>query len=157
MAASELQVAVILGSKSDEDHLKYLFSEMDMLGIRWEMQVLSAHRQPEALADYVHRAEAAKVRVFITAAGLSAALPGVVASLTILPVIGIPVPAGPLRGVDALLSMVQLPGGVPVATVGLGSNGPRNAAHLAAQILALEDASIRKKIEAYRKKQQSGS
>jgi 5-(carboxyamino)imidazole ribonucleotide mutase len=157
MAASEPQVAVIMGSKSDEDHLKKMFSEMDKLGIRWEMQVLSAHRQPEPLADYVRKAEAAGVRVFITAAGLSAALPGVVASLTILPVIGIPVPTGPLKGVDALLSMVQMPGGIPVATVGLGSNGPKNAAHLAAQILALEDGAVRKKIEAHREQQKLGS
>jgi 5-(carboxyamino)imidazole ribonucleotide mutase len=157
MAASEPQVAVIMGSKSDEDHLKKMFSEMDKLGIPWEVQVLSAHRQPEPLAAYVRKAEAAGVRVFITAAGLSAALPGVVASLTIRPVIGIPVPAGPLKGVDALLSMVQMPGGIPVATVGLGSNGPKNAAHLAAQILALEDDSLRKKIEAHREQQKLGT
>ena len=157
MVASEPQVAVIMGSKSDEDHLKNLFSEMNKLGVRWEMQVLSAHRQPESLADYVRNAEAAGVRIFITAAGLSAALPGVVASLTILPVIGIPVPAGPLKGVDALLSMVQMPGGIPVATVGLGSNGPKNAAHLAAQILALHDSALREKIEAHREEQRLGS
>jgi 5-(carboxyamino)imidazole ribonucleotide mutase len=156
MAASEPQVAVILGSSSDEDHLKNLFVELDTLGIRWEMQVLSAHRQPEALAAYIHRSVAGGIRIFITAAGLSAALPGVVASLTILPVIGIPVPAGPLKGVDALLSMVQMPGGIPVATVGLGSNGPKNAAHLAAEILALEDASLRKKLRAQREKQRTG-
>lgn len=146
-----------MGSKSDEDHLKKLFSELSELGLHWEMQVLSAHRQPEPLAGYVRKAEAAGVRVFITAAGLSAALPGVVASLTILPVIGIPVPAGPLKGVDALLSMVQMPGGIPVATVGLGSNGPKNAAHLAAQILALSDVSIREKIEARREQQKLGA
>lgn len=149
-------ISVVMGSKSDEGHLKNLFVQLDQLGISWEKQVLSAHRQPEKLGRYVRDAEGRGILVFIAAAGLSAALPGVIAAATLRPVIGIPVPSGPLQGVDALLSMVQMPGGIPVATVGLGSNGPKNAAHLAAQILSLNSKSILKKIEAFREAQRAG-
>ncbi len=156
MGAKEPQVAVVLGSRSDEEFLKGLFLELDALGLLWEKRVLSAHRQPEQLGGYVRDADKKGIRVFIAAAGLSAALPGVIASSTLRPVIGIPVPAGPLKGVDALLSMVQMPGGVPVATVGLGSNGPKNAAHLAAQILSLEDVSLLEKLRSFREAQKTG-
>jgi phosphoribosylaminoimidazole carboxylase PurE protein len=149
-------VSVVMGSKSDEGHLKGLFEQLDRLGISWEKRVLSAHRQPEQLGRYVSDVERKGIRVFIAAAGLSAALPGVIASATLRPVIGIPIPAGPLQGVDALLSMVQMPGGIPVATVGLGSNGPKNAAHLAAQILSLGSKSILTKLHAFREEQKAG-
>jgi 5-(carboxyamino)imidazole ribonucleotide mutase len=114
------------------------------------MRVLSAHRQPDKLRAYVAEAEGRGILVFIAAAGLSAALPGVISSHSLKPVIGIPVPGGPLAGVDALLSIVQMPGGIPVAAVGVGSHGPKNAAVLAAAILALSDGAVRAKLERYR-------
>lgn len=143
-------VSIVMGSKNDEGHLEHAFKILDDMGIAWEKRVLSAHRQPEELRAYIGDAEARGVRVFIAAAGLSAALPGVVAAHSAKPVIGVPVPAGPLAGVDALLSMVQMPGGIPVATVGLGSHGPKNAAVLAAEILALSDDSLRDKLRRFR-------
>jgi len=149
-------VSIVMGSKSDEGHLKSLFEQLDRLGISWEKRVLSAHRQPEKLGRYVSEAERGGIRIFVAAAGLSAALPGVIASMTTRPVIGVPIPAGPLQGVDALLSMVQMPGGIPVATVGLGSNGPKNAAHLAAEILALGSKPILNKLRAFREEQKKG-
>jgi 5-(carboxyamino)imidazole ribonucleotide mutase len=104
----------------------------------------------------VTEAEQKGIKVFIAAAGLSAALPGVVASHTIQPVIGVPVPAGPLKGVDALLSIVQMPGGIPVGAVGLGSNGPKNAALLTAEILSLADEDLRARLRKYREKLSEG-
>ena len=148
--ASTTQVSIVLGSKSDEDHIKETTELLDRFGIRWDKRVLSAHRDPERLHAYVREAESAGVRVFIAVAGLSAALPGVIGSVTPLPVIGLPVPAGALKGVDALLAMVQMPGGIPVATVGLGSNGSKNAAVLAAEILALGEPAVAEKIRRYR-------
>ena len=129
---------------------------LDDFGIGWDKKVLSAHRQPDALRAYLAEAENNGVRVFIAAAGLSAALPGVVAAHSLRPVIGVPVPAGPLRGVDALLSMVQMPGGLPVATVGVGSHGPKNAAVLALQILSLSDTSALETLKQYRDKLGAG-
>jgi 5-(carboxyamino)imidazole ribonucleotide mutase len=143
-------VAIVLGSKSDKDHVTSTTELLDRFGIEWEMKFLSAHRQPEKLHAYVGDAERAGVRVFVAVAGLSAALPGVIGSMSRLPVIGVPVPAGALKGVDALLSMAQMPGGIPVATVGVGSNGAKNAAVLAAEILALADDAVAGKLDAYR-------
>ncbi len=143
-----------MGSKSDDDHLKSAYKLLDEFGIAWEKKVLSAHRQADKLRAYLDGADG--IRVFITAAGLSAALPGVVAAHTLKPVIGIPVPGGPLKGVDALLSIVQLPGGIAVATVGVGSHGPKNAAVLAAQMLALSDKNVHAKLVEYRKKLSEG-
>ena len=143
-------VSIVMGSKSDEGHLEPTLKILDELGIPWEKRVLSAHRQPDELRAYVGEAEGRGVRLFIAAAGLSAALPGVIASHTLKPVIGVPVPGGPLGGVDALLSIVQMPGGIPVATVGLGSHGSKNAAVLAAEILALSDDAIHEKVRQYR-------
>lgn len=149
-------VSIVLGSKSDKDHVKHTTNLLDQFGIPWDMQFLSAHRQPDLLHDYVRAAESKGVKLFIAVAGLSAALPGVIGSLSRLPVIGVPVPAGALNGIDAMLSMVQMPGGIPVATVGVGSNGSKNAAVLAAQILALEDPEVAKKLNEYREKMRSG-
>ena len=143
-------VSIVMGSKSDEGHLEPTLKILDELGIPWEKRVLSAHRQPDELRAYVRETEGKGARLFIAAAGLSAALPGVIASHTLKPVIGVPVPGGPLGGVDALLSIVQMPGGIPVATVGLGSHGSKNAAVLAAEILALSDETIREKVRQYR-------
>ena len=123
-------VAVIAGSASDGEIVSKATSVLDEEGIPYDYQVLSAHRDPEELAAYVKSSDA---KVFITVAGLSAALPGVVASMTDKPVIGVPVAAGTLGGLDALLSIVQMPRGVPVACVGIGNGA--NAAHLAIRIL----------------------
>ena len=143
-------VAVICGSRSDLPALGGCFDVLDGYAITWESSVISAHRQPGALADYVRAAEARGVRVFVGAAGMAAHLPGVIASLTARPVIGVPLDAGALGGADALYSVVQMPPGVPVAAVAIGSGGARNAAHLAARILALGDASLAARVEAKR-------
>jgi 5-(carboxyamino)imidazole ribonucleotide mutase len=148
--ANDTRVSVVMGSKSDESHLEPAFKLLDELGIQWEKQILSAHRQPDELQRYILDADTRGIAVFIAAAGLAAALPGVMAAHTLKPVIGIPVPGGPLKGIDALLSIVQMPGGIPVATVGIGSNGPKNAAVLAARILALSDAAIGEKLQEHR-------
>jgi 5-(carboxyamino)imidazole ribonucleotide mutase len=144
------RVAILLGSKNDEGHLKAATELLDRFGIDWELKVLSAHRQPEALHEYVRRVDDGGTQVFIAAAGLSAALPGVIGSISSRPVIGLPIPGGALNGIDALLSMVQMPGGIPVATVGIGSNGSKNAAILAAQIISLSDQGVAGKLSAYR-------
>jgi 5-(carboxyamino)imidazole ribonucleotide mutase len=146
-------VAVICGSRSDLPALKSCFGVLDDYGIAWEASVISAHRQPETLHRYVRQAEEAGVRVFIGAAGLAAHLPGVLASLTARPVIGVPLDGGALGGADALYSVVQMPPGVPVASVAIGSVGAKNAAHLAARILALSDAAVAERVAAFREEQ----
>jgi 5-(carboxyamino)imidazole ribonucleotide mutase len=146
-------VAVVCGSRSDLPTLKGCFDVLDSYGISWEASVISAHRQADALHDYVAEAEGAGVRVFIGAAGLAAHLPGVLASLTGLPVIGVPLDGGALGGADALYAVVQMPPGVPVATVAIGSAGARNAAHLAARILALADPPLAARVAAFRDEQ----
>ena len=143
-------VAVICGSRSDLPTLKGCFEVLDTYGVTWEASVISAHRQADALHAYVAEAEAAGVRLFIGAAGLAAHLPGVLASLTTRPVIGIPMDGGSLGGADALYSVVQMPPGVPVASVAIGSAGAKNAAHLAARILALSDSEVAERVAAFR-------
>jgi 5-(carboxyamino)imidazole ribonucleotide mutase len=146
-------VAVVCGSRSDLSSLKGCFDLLDDYGISWEASVISAHRQADALHAYVTEAEAAGVKLFIGAAGLAAHLPGVLASLTARPVIGIPLDGGALGGADALYSVVQMPPGVPVASVAIGSPGAKNAAHLAARILALSDAAVAERVAAFRAEQ----
>jgi 5-(carboxyamino)imidazole ribonucleotide mutase len=143
-------VAIVCGSRSDLPALKGCFDVLDSYGIGWEASVISAHRQPEALASYVREAEASGVTVFIGAAGMAAHLPGVLASLTALPVIGIPLDGGSLGGADALYSTVQMPPGVPVAAVAIGPAGAKNAGHLAARILALTDSEVAERVAAFR-------
>lgn len=143
-------VAVLCGSRSDLSSLKGCFDVLDGYGIAWEASVISAHRQPATLHAYVTEAERAGVQLYIGAAGLAAHLPGVLASLTARPVIGVPLDGGALGGADALYSVVQMPPGVPVATVAIGSSGAKNAAHLAARILALSDASVAERVVAFR-------
>jgi 5-(carboxyamino)imidazole ribonucleotide mutase len=143
-------VAVLCGSRSDLGTLKGCFDVLDLYEIPWEASVISAHRQPEAHHAYVAEAEAAGVKLFIGAAGLAAHLPGVLASLTAKPVIGVPLDGGALGGADALYAVVQMPPGVPVATVAIGSAGAKNAAHLAARILALGDNGIAQRVAAFR-------
>lgn len=143
-------VAVVCGSRSDLPTLTGCFDVLDGYDIGWEASVISAHRQPDALRAYVAAAERAGVEVFIAAAGLAAHLPGVIASLTARPVIGIPLDGGSLGGADALYAVVQMPPGVPVATVAIGSAGAKNAAHLAARILALSDVGVGERVAAFR-------
>lgn len=145
-----MKVAVLMGSDSDLPRLEACFEKLRELEIPYEARVLSAHRTPDAAVRYVREAPASGVRVFICAAGSAAHLAGVVAGHTDLPVIGIPLDNPPLGGLDALLSTVQMPGGVPVATVAVGGGGPMNAALLAARILALVDAPLAKRLERFR-------
>ena len=138
----EIKVAVIMGSKSDSDVMEACTIELDKLGIKYEVKVSSAHRNPDGTKRYVEEAEKRGVKVFIAGAGMSAALPGFVASLTTRPVIGIPIDSGLPGGFDALLSMVQMPPGLPVATVAVGKAGARNAAILAAEILGVSEDAV---------------
>lgn len=146
-----MQVAMIMGSDSDWPRLEAAWELLKEFGIDVGVRVLSAHRTPEACAEFVQAAEAAGTQVFIAAAGLAAHLPGVVASYTRRPVIGVPLAAGPLQGQDALYSVVQMPPGVPVAAVGIDNS--RNAALLAAEILALSDSNIDAALVQYRRRQ----
>ena len=143
-------VAVVCGSRSDLATLKGCFDVLDSYEISWEASVISAHRQADALHAYVAETEESGVQLFIGAAGLAAHLPGVLASLTARPVIGIPLDGGSLGGADALYSVVQMPPGVPVASVAIGSAGAKNAAHLAARILALSDPDLANRVSAFR-------
>jgi len=143
-------VAVIYGSSSDEDVMRKAWDLLDEFGVTFERNVFSAHRQPEETARFAKEAESRGIKVIIAGAGLAAALPGVVASHTTLPVIGVPIAGGPLNGVDALYSIVQMPKGVPVATVGISN--ARNAALLAVQILALSNDDLAEKLKEFRRK-----
>jgi phosphoribosylaminoimidazole carboxylase PurE protein len=138
-------VGILVGSKSDLPILEKCTARLDDLGIEYELEVRSAHRTPEDVAEYASTARDRGLKVIICAAGMAAHLAGAVAARTNLPVIGIPVAAGPLNGFDALLSTVQMPSGVPVATVAV--NGAANAAVLAAQILALSDPRLAERLE----------
>lgn len=151
--SSKPLVAVICGSRSDLATLKGCFDVLDSYGVGWEASVISAHRQPDALHAYVREAEGRGIRCYIGAAGLAAHLPGVLASLTALPVIGVPMDGGVLGAADALYAIVQMPPGVPVASVAIGSAGAKNAAHLVARILALGDAELAKRVAAFRQEQ----
>jgi 5-(carboxyamino)imidazole ribonucleotide mutase len=139
---SDKFVAVLMGSDSDLDTMQSTLDTLDKLGVPWEVKITSAHRTPEAIHAYVHDADERGCAVFIAAAGLAAHLAGTVAGLTLKPVIGVPMEAGPLKGQDALLSTVQMPGGIPVACVAIGRAGAKNAAYLAAQMMALSDAAL---------------
>lgn len=144
------KVGVVMGSDSDLPLLEDTFKTLKKFGIPYEGHVISAHRNPLKLHQWAETLIPNGFGVMIAAAGGAAHLPGVLASLTTLPVIGIPVPTGPLSGVDSLYSIVQMPSGIPVATVGAGLGGAVNAAILAAQILALSDESLAKKLIAYK-------
>jgi 5-(carboxyamino)imidazole ribonucleotide mutase len=147
-------VAVVMGSKSDTEALKPTLEILTKLGIEHEVNVISAHRTPEKAREYALAAWERGIEVIIAAAGMAAHLPGVLASWTTLPVIGIPIASGELKGVDALYSIVQMPPGIPVATVAIGSAGAKNAAYLAAEILGIKHDKIRQAYENYRKELQ---
>lgn len=144
-------VAVLMGSDSDLPILKSTMGVLKALEIPFEAKITSAHRTPAATRTYVKDADARGCSVFICAAGLAAHLAGAVAGLTLKPVIGIPLDAGPLQGMDSLLSTVQMPGGIPVATVAVGKPGAKNAGYLAAQIMALADSELAQRIRSERK------
>lgn len=145
------RVGIVMGSDSDLDVLRETIKVLDDIGIAHEVVVASAHRTPEQTRRYAMRAERRGIRVLIAGAGGAAALPGFLASLSPLPIIGVPLNSTPLNGLDSLLSMAQMPKGVPVATVAVGKWGAANAGILAAQILALSDAGVRKRLAAFRR------
>ncbi len=145
-------VAVLMGSKSDLPVVEKTLDVLRGLDLTYEVKITSAHRTPAATHAYVKDAEARGCQVFICAAGLAAHLAGAVAGITTRPVIGIPIDAGPLKGMDALLATVQMPGGIPVATVAIGSAGAKNAAYLAAQIMAVADEELRTRVRQDRQK-----
>ncbi len=144
-------VGVVIGSRTDTELIQPALDTLKQLGIDYEFSVISAHRNPEKLREYGLEVEKRGFKVIIAAAGYAAHLPGVLASWTTLPVIGVPLPTSELKGIDSLLSISQMPGGVPVACMGIGQSGAKNAALLAAQILGTERKEIK---EAYRKYKQ---
>ena len=143
------KIAIIMGSISDKETMKKAAEILDELDICYEMKVLSAHRTPDLLFEYVTQIEEKGFKVIIAGAGGAAHLPGVIASKTLLPVIGVPIETKVLGGLDSLLSIVQMPGGVPVATMGIGN--AKNAGLMAAHILAIENSKIRERLKDYRK------
>lgn len=149
-------VAVLMGSDSDLPVLQSTMDVLKSLEIPFEAKITSAHRTPAATHDYVTDADARGCAVFICAAGLAAHLAGAVAGLTLKPVIGIPLDAGPLQGMDALLSTVMMPGGIPVATVAVGKAGAKNAAYLAAQIMSLGDPALAARVRSEREANSAG-
>ena len=149
-------VGVIIGSTSDEPHIQDTLRILKELGIDHELRTLSAHRTPQKVANYALSAQGKGIEVLIAAAGGAAALPGVVAAWTDLPVIGVPLPSSELKGVDSLHAIVQMPPGVPVACVAVGAWGARNAAYLAAGILSLKHDKIREAYAAYRQRLRDG-
>lgn len=147
------QVAIVMGSKSDLPILQGAFQMLDRFGVSYVARVLSAHRTPDAAAEFAKEAEGAGCKVIICAAGMAAHLGGVFAAHTVLPVIGIPVASEPFNGLDSLLSFVQMPPGIPVATVTAGKAGGKNAALYAVSILALQDPALSSKLKAFRQEQ----
>ncbi len=143
-------VAVVMGSKSDAEAMQPTLEALDRLGIDYEVSIISAHRNPEKARQYGLAARGRGIEVIIAAAGGAAHLPGVLASWTTLPVIGVPLASSELKGIDALYSIVQMPAGIPVATVAIGTPGAKNAAYLAAEILSLKYDKIREAYEKYR-------
>lgn len=146
-------VGIIMGSQSDWETMSVSHEILHELGIAHEVKIVSAHRTPRRMFDYATSARDRGLKVIIAGAGGAAHLPGMTASLTPLPVIGVPIKTKALKGMDSLLSIVQMPGGIPVATVAIGEAGAKNAALLAASILGTADAAIQKKLEEFRQKQ----
>ncbi len=143
-------VGVVIGSKSDAEVMQSALDVLKMLGIEHELNIISAHRTPDKAREYAQGARERGIEVIIAAAGMAAALPGVMASWSSLPVIGVPLASGELKGIDALYSIVQMPGGIPVACMAIGSSGAKNAAFFAAEILGLKHDKIRSAYDKYR-------
>lgn len=149
-------VGIIMGSRSDWETMRHADETLTSLGIAHECRVVSAHRTPGRLFDYASTARGRGIKVLIAGAGGAAHLPGMAASMTALPVLGVPVESHALKGMDSLLSIVQMPGGVPVGTLAIGKAGAINAALLAASILALSDAALAERLDAWRARQTEG-
>ena len=152
MDRSTPQVAIVMGSRSDWPTMKCAADSLDALGVSWAARVVSAHRTPDRLVAFSRGAKAQGFKVIIAGAGGAAHLPGMVASMTELPVLGVPVKSRALKGLDSLLSIVQMPGGVPVGTLAIGEAGATNAGLLAAQILALSDEALAGRLAEWRAK-----
>jgi len=150
MSASVAPVAIIMGSRSDWPTMKGAADMLEALGVAWEARVVSAHRTPLRMVEFARGARAAGIRVIIAGAGGAAHLPGMTAALTDLPVLGVPVESKSLKGMDSLLSIVQMPAGVPVATLAIGEPGARNAGLLAVQILSLSDPDLARRLADWR-------
>jgi 5-(carboxyamino)imidazole ribonucleotide mutase len=145
-------VGVVIGSKTDEQYIQPALDILKEFKIDYEMSVLSAHRKPDKVRQYALEAAVSGLQVIIAAAGAAAHLPGVIASWTTLPVIGVPLPTSDLKGIDSLYSIVQMPGGVPVACAGIGASGAKNAALLAVQMLGIKYEPVRKAFARYKKR-----
>jgi 5-(carboxyamino)imidazole ribonucleotide mutase len=153
MAPIQPQVGIIMGSRSDWETMRHAAETLERLGIAHETRIVSAHRTPQRLVAYAETARGRGLKVVIAGAGGAAHLPGMVAAMTPLPVLGVPVESHALKGLDSLLSIVQMPGGVPVGTLAIGKAGAINAALLAAAILALNDAVVAEALDAFRAEQ----
>jgi len=147
-----VQVAVVMGSKSDWETMQHACQMLDELEIAYEKKVVSAHRTPDLMFEFAEHAQDRGIKVIIAGAGGAAHLPGMIAAKTLLPVIGVPVQSAALKGLDSLLSIVQMPGGVPVATVAIGKAGATNAGLLAAQMIGAFDPEVMKRAEARRER-----
>jgi 5-(carboxyamino)imidazole ribonucleotide mutase len=148
-------IGIIMGSRSDWETMRHAAEMLDTLGVPYETKVVSAHRTPKRLYDYAHSARERGLRVIVAGAGGAAHLPGMAASMTSLPVLGVPVETQSLKGMDSLLSIVQMPAGVPVGTLAIGKSGAINAALLAASILASSDTQLAARIDRFREEQTS--
>jgi 5-(carboxyamino)imidazole ribonucleotide mutase len=146
-------VGIVMGSKSDAPTLRHAWEMLEKLEVPYEKRVLSAHRMPDQMFRYAEEAETRGLQVIIAGAGGAAHLPGMIAAKTLVPVLGVPILSHALHGVDSLLSIVQMPGGIPVGTLAIGDAGAKNAALLAAQILALHDPALREKLKQFRAEQ----
>jgi 5-(carboxyamino)imidazole ribonucleotide mutase len=153
MSAAAPPVAIIMGSRSDWPVMRCAAESLETLGVAYEAKVVSAHRTPERMFEFAKSAKARGVKVIIAGAGGAAHLPGMTASMTELPVLGVPVESRALKGMDSLLSIAQMPAGIPVGTLAIGEAGARNAGLLAAQILALSDPALAERVAAHRAKQ----
>ncbi len=150
---NQAKVAIVMGSKSDWETMKRAADVLDLFGMPYEKKVVSAHRTPDLMFKFAEEARARGIQVIIAGAGGAAHLPGMIAAKTTLPVIGVPVKSRTLNGVDSLLSIVQMPGGVPVATMSIGDAGAQNAGLYALQILTLSDESLTQRLEKFREEQ----
>jgi 5-(carboxyamino)imidazole ribonucleotide mutase len=147
------RVGIIMGSRSDWDTMRHAAEVLDQLGVPYEKRIVSAHRTPDLLFEYASSAESRGIQVIIAGAGGAAHLPGMCASKTTLPVLGVPVQSKALNGLDSLLSIVQMPAGIPVGTLAIGESGARNAALLSAAIVGLNDPGVRERLRAFREEQ----
>jgi len=153
MDSAAPSVGIIMGSQSDWPTMKLAADMLDEMGVSYEKRIVSAHRTPQRLYDYATSAKSRGLQVIIAGAGGAAHLPGMAAAMTPLPVLGVPVKSRALKGMDSLLSIAQMPGGVPVGTLAIGDAGAKNAGIMAASIIALQDASVAEKLDTFRAKQ----